>query len=314
LGLAATALSLVAAPARAEYPDKPVKIELGFPAGGGADIVARWYAAKLQDKAGVTFIVENKVGASGNISLDATAKAKPDGYTILLASTVTTAGNTYVFKNLPLDVRKDLVPIVSFCETPFVLAVSPQSPINSIKELTAYLKSKNGKGTQGWATTIALASTVIYTTTAGVEVTPVGYKATANAITDVTAGQIDFAFSDIVFATGQAKQGRIKLLAVTSDERAPGLPDLPTMKESGVPLGDITPLWGFWVPTGTPKDVTDKLTKWITEINGTKETQEFLVAQGATPALYGQAAYQQKFEIAMKAWEKATSLTKIEPQ
>jgi tripartite-type tricarboxylate transporter receptor subunit TctC len=306
LGVAAASLTAMAPAALAQYPDKPVHVLVGFPPGGGADILVRWFAAKLQQKSGGTFVVENRVGASGNISLGATAKAKPDGYTMLFASTTTTAGNNAMFKQMPLDVTKDIEPLMSFGETPFVLTVAPNSPINNVKELTAYLKSKGGKATQGWATTIARAATVLYTQAAGVPVTSVGYKSTAMAVSDVTAGQIDFAFADIVFATGQAKQKRIKILAVTSDSRAPGLPDVPTMKEAaGVPLGDITPLWGIWVPAGTPKEVKDKLTKWMTEICQTKEAEDFLLAQGATPKLLQQAAYKENFAVASKAWQRA---------
>ena len=156
---------------------------------------------------------------------------KPDGYTILLASTVTTAGNAAVFKQMPLDVTKDIVSIVGFAETPFVLCVAPDSPINSIAELTAFIKSKDGKATYGSATTSALASTEIYLQKVGATATHVAYKATANAIQDVTAKQIDFAFADVVFAVGQAKQGRIKILATASDMRSPALPDVPTLKE-----------------------------------------------------------------------------------
>ena len=147
---------------------------------------------------------------------------------------------------------------------------------------------------------------MLYTQAAGVEVTSVGYKATANAVSDVTAGEIDFAFADVVYATGQAKQNRIKLLAITSDARSPSLPDVPTMKEAAnVPLGDITPLWGVWVPANTPKDITDKITKWMTEISETKEAQDFMLAQGATPHVLQQAAYQKIFDNAIKVWKEA---------
>src|ERR1017187_2620978 len=168
-GLSATAatLALATVGAQAEYPDRPVRIELGFPAGGGADVLARWYADKLQQASGGTFIVENKVGASGNLSMDAVAKAKPDGYTILFASTVTTAGNAHVYKNLPFDVTRDIVPVTYFCETPWVLTVAPNSPVRSVKDLTTLIKGKNGKTTYGWATTSALATTAIYLSTIG---------------------------------------------------------------------------------------------------------------------------------------------------
>ena len=314
IGLIVAGAALAAPVARADYPDKTVKIMLGFAAGGGADILARWYADKLQQTTGATFIVENKVGASGNLALDATAKARPDGHTLLFASTVTTAGNTHVFKNLPVDVTKDLVPITYFGETPFVLVVAPHSPINSVADLTAHIRSKGGKATFGWATTSAIASTALYLASAGVEATPVGYKATATAVTDVTAGQIDFAFADIVFATGQARQGRVKILAVTSEERSPGLPDVPSLKDYGVPTGEITPLWGVWAPARTPREVIDKLAKWVNDITAMPATREFLIMQGATPKIGSPEDYRKRFETAMKAWSRAVSIAKIEPQ
>jgi tripartite-type tricarboxylate transporter receptor subunit TctC len=314
-GCTALALGASAVPASAQYPDRVVKIQLGFPAGGGADIIARWYAEKLAKALNGNFIVENRVGASGNLALDATARAKPDGYTIMLASTVTTAGNASVFKQMPMDVRKDIVSVVGLAETPFVLCVAPDSPINSVAELTAYLKSKNGKATYGSATTSALASTAIYLQKVGAEATYVAYKATANAVQDVTAKQIDFAFADVVFATGQAKQGRIKLLANASDTRSPALPDIPTLKElNGANTGDIVALWGMWVPTGTPKDIVDKLAQVTNEITKSQETQQFLISQGATPWVATPEEYKKKFELALTAWADAVKLAKIETQ
>jgi tripartite-type tricarboxylate transporter receptor subunit TctC len=318
IGAAALALTFTAAttPVSAQqYPDRLVKIQLGFPAGGGADILARWYADKLQKAIGGNFIVENKVGASGNLALDAAAKAKPDGYTLLLASTVTTAGNNAVFKQMPLDVKKDITSIVGFAETPFVLAVAPDSPINSVADLIAYLKSKDGKATYGSATTSALASTEILLQKVGVKATYVGYKATSAAITDVTAKQIDFAFADVVFAMGQLKQNRIKILANASNIRSPALPNVPTLKELvGAETGDIVALWGVWVPAGTPKDITDKLGKAMNDITKSDEGQKFLISQGATPWVGTPEEYRQKFEIALKAWDNAVKLAKIEVQ
>ena len=314
LGFALVTLSFAAIPAGAQYPDRPVRIQLGFPAGGGADILARWYADKLQKVSGGTFILENKVGASGNLALNAAGTAKPDGLTLLIASTVTTAGNAAVFKKMPIDVTKDIVPIVSMAETPFVLAVAPNSPINSIPELTAYIKGKGGKATYGSATTSALATTAIYLKSAGLEATHVGYKATANAIQDVTGRQIDFAFADVVFASGQAKQGRIKLLAISSDGRSPGLPDVPSLKDFGAATGDITALWGLWARAGTSKDILDKLAKWMNEVTNSAETQKFLLEQGATPKSGSQEDYKKRFDNALKAWAAAATLAKIEAQ
>ncbi len=308
-------LALASTATRAEYPDRVVRIQVGFAAGGGADIIARWYADKLAKVTGGNYIVENKVGASGNLALDAAAKAKPDGYTLLLASTVTTAGNASVFKQMPLDVTKDIVPIVGFAETPFVLAVAPDSPINSIAELTAFIKSKDGKATYGTATTSALATTEIYLEKVGAKATRVSYKATSAAIQDVTAKQIDFAFADVVFATGQAKQGRIKLLATASNTRSPSLPNVATLKElTGAATGDIVALWGVWATAGTPKDILDKLGKWTNDITRSDDTQKFLISQGATPWVGTPDEYKKKFEIALKAWADAVKLANIEVQ
>jgi tripartite-type tricarboxylate transporter receptor subunit TctC len=306
-----------ATPAQAESPDRIVKTQVGFAAGGGADIIARWYSEKLSKISGGNLIDENRVGASGNLALDAAAKAKPDGYTLLFASTVTTAGNAAIFKpqNMPVDVRKDLVPIMGFGETPFVLTVAPDSPINTVADLTAFIKSKNGKATYGSATSSALASTELYLQKVGATATQVLYKATANAIQDVTAKQIDFAFADVIYATGQAKAGRIKMIANASDTRSPSLPDVPTLKETtGATTGDIVALWGIWAPAGTPKDIQEKLGKWMNEITKSDETQKFLISQGATPYLATQQDYEKKFELALGAWANAVKVAKIELQ
>jgi tripartite-type tricarboxylate transporter receptor subunit TctC len=315
LGAALAAVTFAATASAQQYPDRVVRMQVGFAAGGGADIIARWYADKLAKLSGGNFIVENKVGASGNLALDATAKAKPDGYTLLFASTVTTAGNAAIFKDMPLDVRKDIVSIVGFGETPFVLAVAPDSPINTVAELTAFIKSKDGKATYGSATTSALASTELYLQKVGVQATQVLYKATANAIQDVTAKQIDVAFADVVFATGQAKQGRIKLIANASDTRSPSLPDVPTLKETtGATTGDIVALWGLWAPAGTPQEILTKLGNWTNEITKSEETQKFLISQGATPYVATPEDYKKKFELALQAWANAVKVAKIELQ
>ena len=299
----------------ADYPDRPVRIQLGFAAGGGADILARWYADKLSKLSGGTFLIENRVGASGNLALDAAAKAKPDGSTLLLASTVTTAGNAAVFRSMPIDVQKDLVPIAGFAETPFVLVVAAESSIDSVADLTAFIKSKHGKSTYGSATTSALASAALYLNAVQAEATYVGYKSTANAVQDVTGKQIDFSFSDIVYAVGQAKQGRIKILAIASDERSPSLPDVPTLKETtGAKTGDIVAVWGVWAPAGTPRDILDILEKWTTQITRSDDTQKFLADQGATPKISGADDYRRRFGVAMKAWADAVRVGNIAVQ
>ena len=314
--LAAAALALFAATtARAEYPDRPVKVLLGLAAGGGADIMTRWYVDKLREITGGTFFIENKVGASGNIAADTLAKSKPDGYTLMFAASASQAGNRYLYKNLPFDNIRDIEPITTFCQLGFVLLINPEkTPVNTVDELTKFLQAKNGKATYGWAVTSSIASAVLYVTAANIPAVQVGYKTTAAAVSDLMAGQIDFAFADIVYASGLAKQGRVKMIANSADRRASSAPDLPTMAESGLPDATQTPWWAVWGPRGMPKDMVAQLAKWINQITAMKETQEFFITQGADPLPGSPEETEKKLLASMKTWERVVTLAKIEPQ
>ncbi len=313
--LAAAALALFATTsARAEYPDHPVKVLLGLAAGGGADIMTRWYVDKLREVSGGTYVVENKVGASGNIAADTLAKSKPDGYTLMFAASASQAGNRYLYKNLPFDSVRDIEPITTFCQLGFVLLVNSNTPVNTVDELTKYLQAKNGKATYGWAVTSSIASAVLYVTAAKIPAVQVGYKTTAAAVSDLMAGQIDFVFADIVYASGLAKQGRVKMIANSADRRASALPDLPTMADAGLPEATQTPWWAVWGPRGMPKDVVGKLANWINQITAMKETQQFFITQGADPLPGSPEQTEKKLLESMKSWERVVTLAKIEPQ
>ena len=301
-------------PARAEYPDRPVKVVLGLAAGGGADIMTRWYVDKLREVSGGTFFIENKVGASGNIAADTLAKSKPDGYTLMFAASASQAGNRYLFKNLPFDTVRDIEPITTFAQLGFVLLVNADTPVKNVEELTKYLQAKNGKATYGWAVTSSIASSVLYVTAAKIPAVQVAYKTTGAAVSDLMAGQIDFAFADIVYASGLAKQGRVRMIANSADRRASALPDLPTMTDAGLPEATQTPWWAVWGPRGMPKDVVGKLANWINQITAMKETQEFFITQGADPLPGTPEATEKKLLEAMKTWERVVTLAKIDPQ
>jgi len=310
-----TAVLIAGSAPAAAYPDRPVRIMLGFAAGGGADIMTRWYADKLGKLSGGTFVVENRVGASGNLALDAAGHAKPDGLTILFSATVGTAGNASLFRKLPIDVQKDIVPVAGFAETPFVLVVAPDAGINSVADLTAFIKTKGVRTTYGAATGSAIAAAALYLNAIGAEATYVGYKATSNAVQDVTGRQIDFAFADVVYATGQARQNRVKILATSSNTQSANLPGIPTLKETtGAKTGDIVAVWGVWAPAGTPADILRQLERWTLEITNTPETQKFLTEQGATTRPLNAADYKATFESALGAWKEAVRIGKIEVQ
>lgn len=311
---AALAVYAGAACAQANYPDRPIRVVLGFAAGSGADIPARFYAEELRKiTGGATFLIDNKPGASGNLSVDAAAKAKPDGYTLLLASTATTAGNTALYKDVPFKVQTELTPIAALHENGFALAINPSAPARDVAELTAYLKGKGVKATYGWATTVGLASSVIYAKVAGLEITPVPYKITPQAMSDLSAGQLDFVFADVPFAVGQEKAGRVKLLAVTTEKRVPGRPDLPTMNELGYKTSDTTALWALWAPAGVPQPILDKLGGWMKTLSESKAVEDFLVPQGASPVVGDAAFMKKKLAEAMVSWKKVQEDGKLDP-
>jgi tripartite-type tricarboxylate transporter receptor subunit TctC len=309
------AILVVAPAARGEYPERPVKVVLGLAAGGGADVLTRWYVDKLRQVSGGTYVIENKVGASGNIAADAVAKAKPDGYTLMFAASASMGGNRFIYKNLPFDSVKDFDPITTFCQLGFALLVNPEkTPVNSVAELTALLKQKNGKATYGWAVTSGLAASVLYTSVEEVPVVPVAYKTTAAAVSDLAAGQVDFVFADIMFATAQQKQGRVKILATSANRRAAMVPDVPTMEEAGVKAPDQTPWWAVWGPHGLPPEVISKLTKWVNQITEMPDTKEFLTSQGADPLPGSPEKAKEMLQRSIATWAKVVGLAKIEPQ
>jgi tripartite-type tricarboxylate transporter receptor subunit TctC len=301
--------------AYAEYPDRPVKVVLGLAAGGGADVLTRWYVDKLRQVSGGTYVIENKVGASGNIAAETVAKAKPDGYTLMFAASASMGGNRFIYKNLPFDTAKDFDPITTFCQLGFALLVNPEkTPVNSVAELTAFLKQKNGKATYGWAVTSGLAASVLYTSVEDIAVVPVAYKTTAAAVSDLAAGQVDFVFADIMFATAQQKQGRVKILATSANRRAAMAPDVPTMEEAGVKAPDQTPWWAVWGPHGLPPEVISKLTKWVNQITEMPDTKEFLTSQGADPLPGSPEKTKEMLQRSIATWAKVVELAKIEPQ
>jgi tripartite-type tricarboxylate transporter receptor subunit TctC len=309
------AILVVAPAARGEYPERPVKVVLGLAAGGGADVLTRWYVDKLRQVSGGTYVIENKVGASGNIAADAVAKAKPDGYTLMFAASASMGGNRFIYKNLPFDSVKDFDPITTFCQLGFALLVNPEkTPVNSVAELTALLKQKNGKATYGWAVTSGLAASVLYTSVEEIPVVPVAYKTTAAAVSDLAAGQVDFVFADIMFATAQQKQGRVKILATSANRRAAMVPDVPTMEEAGVKAPDQTPWWAVWGPHGLPPEVISKLTKWVNQITEMPDTKEFLTSQGADPLPGSPEKAKEMLQRSIATWAKVVGLAKIEPQ
>lgn len=313
--IAASLLTLlVGLPAQAqEYPTRTITIYCGFPAGSGSDVIVRYFADKMRPLAGQPVVVDNKAGALGNIAADAMNNAKPDGYTMLITPNSAGAANVHTFKHLPFDPRA-FTPVTTLVQLPFVLIVGPNSPVKSVAELTALLKSKNGKGTFGYANTTALASAEMYRTMAGFEATQVAYRGVPQSIADLTQGELDFTYADATFATPQIEQGLFRGLAVTTAKRSSALPNLPTMAETGLAGYDLGAWFAAFLPPQTSPQIAQKLSGWLNQIMAMEETKKFLL-NVATDTFPGSPEALKKFQAAeIDKWGAIVKAAKIEPQ
>lgn len=265
-----------------DFPSRPVRILIGLPAGGGADLLCRYFADQLAKATHQTVVVENRPGAGGNLATQAVASAKPDGYTLLFSTSNPLTGNFYLYKNLGFKLS-DFVPITTLARAAFVLVVSGKSDIHTVAELTKSLKEKAGRARYGAPTSISLASAEIYLDAVGASAQRVPYKASAMAATELAAGDLDFFFFDSTGVKGPAERGQVRMLAVTSPQRISLAPDVPTMQEQGVADFDMTPWFAIFAPAGTPQDIRDKLETLLNAIVKTPETERFLRTAAADP-------------------------------
>jgi tripartite-type tricarboxylate transporter receptor subunit TctC len=262
--LLASFAALATLPAAAQapsWPTKPVKLLVGFGAGGNIDNVARLTAARLSETFGQQFIVENRVGANGTLAADAVAKAAPDGHTLFWAGT----GTVSIFSALgkpPYDIIKDFAPVSMIGTNPQVLIVNPKLPVTNVLEFVAYVKAQKEKlpyGGGGGPGSVSNLLMALFLKRAGIEMTAVSYRGTAQALTDVIAGHIPTMFVPLPEAKPQVEGGKVRMIAVSDDKRSRGAPTIPTISESGFP-GFRGISWnGLMAPAGTPRDIVDRL-------------------------------------------------------
>lgn len=280
---AMTLLTAALSPVHAqEWPAKTVTIIVPFTAGGTADLFARLLAANMQQKLGASFIVENRSGAGGNIGAAAVAKSPNDGYTLLLGTVSTHAINQFMYSNMQFDPAKDFQPISLIARLPNVLVVNPKIPAKTPAELVTYLKANPNKITyasSGVGTSIHLAAELFKIKT-GTTMTHVPYRSSGEVMQNVTAGHVDLAFDNMTLAWPQAQSGNVRALAVTSLERSPTAPNIPTMDETFKGF-EATSWHGLFAPAGTPKPVVDKLAAEVKRILEVPENKQKLMDIGA---------------------------------
>lgn len=284
-GLAAAA-SLMAAPvALADYPEQPIRLVVGFSAGGTTDVVARVVGKEIGEALGQPVVVENRPGAGSNIAAEMVARAKPDGYTLLMVA-VTSAINDTLYKNLSFDLVEDFSPVALAVRVPNVLVVHPDVKANSVAELVDLLKKNPGKynfASSGSGTSIHMAGE-LFKLRAGVDVAHIPYKGSANAVTDLIGGQVEYMFDNMPSAWPHVESGKLRALAVTTAERSKTAPNLPTMQEEGFEGFDVSSWFGVIGPKGLPADVVEKLNKAIRAALAKPEVQERMASLGAVPA------------------------------
>ncbi|MGZ3410865.1 MAG: Bug family tripartite tricarboxylate transporter substrate binding protein, partial [Xanthobacteraceae bacterium] len=286
---------------------------IGFPAGSGADILGRYFTAKLGEQSGQAIIVENKPGANSNIAAGLVANAKPDGYTALFIANSNMAGSRFLFKDLPFDTVKDFVPAASFAQIAFFVVVAPDSPHKSLADLTAYLKSRD-RNRYGVTNQMAIITTEYYRQRTGFEATQVQYRTAPDALPDVQNGTLDFVIMDGTFAAGPIQQGKIRALAVTTKMRHPSLPDVPTMQEAGLENFELAPWWGVYFPAATPPDIVAKVGGWMNKISATEDAAQFLARVGSFPLVEDGKTAAARLQADIKLWAPIVAAAKIEPQ
>jgi len=309
---AATLLSGVAA--AQPYPSRPVRIVVGFQAGGGTDIAARVIAQKLADALDATFIVDNRPGAAGNIGADIVAKANADGYTILMANSTIAIPSLSV--KLPFNVKKDFAPISNIALGPSVLLVNPSLPVTDVKGLVALAKAKPrtliyGSGGVGNVTHLAMELLVSMT---GIEMTHIPYKGAAPSVVGLLSGEVQLLFAGIPGVLAQISAGKVRALGVSISQRSPALPNVPTIAEAGLPGYYAASWYGLMVPAGTPDSTIDILAKQIGTIMRVPEVKEKMLAQGFEPVGDTPAQFGKFISEEILRWEQVVKRAGIKPE
>lgn len=296
-----------AAQAQQPFPSKPVRVVIGFPAGGPLDQHARLLTDKLQGVLGQPIIVDYKPGAGGAVGAQDVMKAPADGYTLMLANTGVMVINPALYPKLPYSTLKDFTPVARTAMQPLALLVNNKVPAKNLQEFINYAKGNPGKVNFGSAGNGGISHLVpeMFKSATGLDLVHIPYKGSAPAFTDLVGGQVQFMAESIPQAAAYHKQGKVRALAVTSKERNPALPEVPTAIESGLKGFEVVGFYGFLAPAGTPKEVVAKLSTAFGQVMQLPEVRGRMVEQGADPAFLGADDFSQFLAGEMPRWAEA---------
>ena len=313
-GALVAAILPVATARAADWPDRPVRMLVGFAPGGGTDATARAIAPKLTELLGQQVIVDNRPGATGNIATDITAKSNPDGYTILMGTIAALAINPSLYGKLPFDPVKDLLPVTRAVDSTNVLVVHPSVPVKSVKELIELAKAKSlncGSSGVGGAGHLALE---LFNLQTGVKIVHVPYKGGGPAMIDLLGGNIQLIFATAASAVGHIKSGKIRALAVTTLKRSPLVPDLPTVAETGLKGFEANNWYGVMVPANTSRAIIMRLNKDISTALLTPDIKEVLFKQGLDSAPESPEAFGAYIRSELAKWAKVVKASGLKAE
>ncbi|HZN24026.1 MAG TPA: tripartite tricarboxylate transporter substrate binding protein [Burkholderiales bacterium] len=289
-----------------QYPTRPVRMLIPFPAGSAADIIARAIEPQMRERLGQPLVIDNRGGAGGNIAAELTAKASPDGYTVMMATIGTHAINHSLYSKLSFHPVRDFTPIALVGESPNVLVTTNRIAANSVKELIGIAKAKPGQlnyASSGAGTSVHL-SGELFNTMAGVKTVHVPFKGATEALTGLLGGQVDFMFASLSSAIPQVKAGKLKAFAVTGPQRSPSVPDLPTMSEAALPGFAAAAWYGIVGPAGMPPPIVDALSKVTLSALETKEAKDRLFASGVDVRPAGPGEFGKLIKSEIEKWAK----------
>jgi tripartite-type tricarboxylate transporter receptor subunit TctC len=312
--LSITATSMMTTVAHAQsYPTKPIRLIVPYPAGGTTDILARLCAMQLGQRLKQTVVVENRAGASGAIGSAEVARAAPDGYTLLMATASSHGINSAVYKKLPYDAVKDFAAVTMVASTPNIIVVNPGVPAKNLKELIALAKAEPGKLNFG-STSLGGSphmSAELLKMMAGIDMVHVPYKGAAPMLSDLLGGQIQIGFDNLPSTINFVRTGKVRAIAVTTPQRWPGAPDIPTVAESGLPGYEVSGWFGLLAPAGTPKAVLDTLQQAVAASVSDPEVAKHMLELGAQPIANSPDAFAAQIKLEVDKWKKVVQATGV---
>ncbi|MDO9026134.1 tripartite tricarboxylate transporter substrate binding protein [Zwartia sp.] len=296
------------------FPDRPIKLIVPFPPGGVTDIVARTLSVKLTDELKQPVVVENRAGASGAIGAEAAARSAPDGYTWLMGNISTLAINQWTMAKLGYNPSKNFEPVAMVAVQPLLVVVNQNVPVNSLSELVAYAKNNPGKLNYGTAGSSIHLAVEYFSGLAGIKMNHIPYKGSAPAITDLLGGQVQVLFDPFSSIHPQVASGKVKALGISTANRSAIVPNVPTVIESGFAGYDVSSWQGIVVPTGTPKEIVNKMNAAINKVLQSKEIEDRFAQFSAVPTRWTPQQFGDYISQEQKRWETVAKNAGVKPE